>query len=263
MPVLGTVEPIHGALDDADTLARLLRGVDTIIHFAAITHAARTEDYLDVNSRGTEQLARAAARAGVSRFIHISTRAIHPDCGAYGMSKRLAEDAVRAHGVPHVILRLAEVYGTGSREGIDALLRLVRDWPVVPYPAGPVSLAPVLLDDALAAAVRALERPTLVDVTYTIAGPRTFTLPELIQTAAAVFGVRRLGVAVPLTAVAAMSRLASALGHAIIELDQIPRLTCPKDSRIDAARRDLGFAPTGFQDGLRRVVQERTLPGEF
>jgi NADH dehydrogenase len=126
-----------------------------------------------------------------------------------------------------------------------------------------VSLAPLLLDDALTAVVRAVERPALVDVTYTIAGPRTFTLPELIHTAAAVFGVRRLSVPVPLTAIALMSRLALALGQPAVKLDQIPRLTCHKDSNIDDAHRDLGFLPIEFEDGLRQIVQERTTSGGF
>jgi NADH dehydrogenase len=260
LPVMDAVEPVHGGLDDRDGLARLLGGVDTVIHFAAITHAARPEDYAAVNSRGTENLVQAATRVGVRRFIHISTRAIHAECGAYGASKRCAEEAVRSHPIAHVILRFAEVYGAGSREGIDALLGLVRRWPLVPYPAGPVSLAPLLIDDALSAVVRATERPDLVNVTYTIAGPHSVTLPELIRTASTVFGGRRWSVPVPLMAITLMSRLALALGRPVVKLDQIPRLTCPKESVIDDARRDLGFEPAGLQDGLRRIVQERGVP---
>jgi nucleoside-diphosphate-sugar epimerase len=173
----------------------------------------------------------------VLRFIDISTRAIHPDCGAYGRSKRFAEETVRGQRIGHVILRFAEVYGGGSREGIDALLRLVRRWPIVPYPAAPVRLAPLCLADAVGATVRALERPSLVDVTYTIAGPRTFSLPELIQDAAAVFGVRRLPLPVPLAAIAVLSRLAAALGRPVIRVDQIARLTCPK-AHISTLRRE-------------------------
>jgi len=263
LPFMDTVEQVHGGLDDRDELARLLGGVDTVIHFAAVTHAARADDYVTVNSRGTENLVQAATRAGVHRFIHISTRAIHAACGAYGASKRRAEDAVRGCPIAHVILRFAEVYGAGSREGIDALLGLVRRWPVVPYPAGPVSLAPLLLDDALSAVVRATERPALVNLTYTIAGPQSFTLPELIRTASTIFGVRRWSVPVPLTAIAVMSRLALALGQPVVKLDQLPRLTCPKDSVIDDARRDLGFEPTALQDGLRRIDRERGVPSPF
>src|SRR5262249_19141277 len=157
----------------------------------------------------------------------------------------------------------AEVYGAGSGEGIDALLRVVRRWPIVPYPGGAVSLAPLLVDDAVSAVVRAMERPALANVTYTVDGPRTATLPELIGMAAAVFGVRRMIVPVPLTVIAVMSRVALALGQPAVKLDQIPRLTCPKDSSIDAARRDLEFTPAELEDGLRWIVQGETPPRHF
>jgi nucleoside-diphosphate-sugar epimerase len=250
LPLVDGVEPVEGNLDDVEQLAALLRGVDIVVHLAAVTHAARAEDYLSVNGRGAERLARAAARAGVGRFVHVSTRAIHAECGAYGASKRFAEEALRAAGISHVILRFAEVYGAGSAEGVDALLRLVRRSPVVPYPAARALLAPLFVDDAIAALVRAVERSDLAGMTYTIAGPDTYSPRALIRAAAQAFGVRRVFVPVPLPALGVIARLGRIIGRSSVALDQLPRLTCPKDSCIDDARRDLGFSPRTLREGL-------------
>ena len=250
LPSVDGVEPVEGDLGDTDRLPALLRGADVVVHLAAVTHARRAEDYLPLNGRGTERLARAAARAGVGRFVHVSTRAIGPACGAYGASKGLAEEAVRAAGLPHVILRFAEVYGGGSAEGVDALLGLVRRWPVVPYPATCALLAPLFVDDAIAALVQSVERPRLAGATYTIAGPESFSPRELIRTAARALGVRRVMIPVPLAALGVAARLGRIAGRPGIALDQVPRLTCAKESRIDDARRDLAFSPRSLVEGL-------------
>ena len=135
-PPPGNVEIISGSLDTESELAAGVRHAAAVIHFAGATHANCEEEYIRVNGAGTERLVRAAAAAGVKRFILISSRAIRPDCGAYARSKLQAERAVQASGIPYAILRFAEVYGPESREGLNALIRFVRVSPIVPYPAG-------------------------------------------------------------------------------------------------------------------------------
>src|SRR5262249_10738962 len=59
--------------------AHALAGVDAVIHLAARVHAMNESlaeplpAYRQVNTAGTEQLARMAARAGVARMIYVST----------------------------------------------------------------------------------------------------------------------------------------------------------------------------------------------
>ena len=61
---------------------RDLEGVDAILHLAALSNdplgALHEEATVDINQRGTIQLARAAREAGVKRFIFSST------CSVYG-----------------------------------------------------------------------------------------------------------------------------------------------------------------------------------
>jgi nucleoside-diphosphate-sugar epimerase len=149
---------------------------------------------------------------------------------------------------------LAEVYGAGSHEGLEALAATVRRFPLVPYPSGAARLAPLWIDDAVDAVVQALTRPHLREDRYTIAGPRTYTLEAIIELLAAGLAVRRIGV--PLAAV--LFRMASRMplpgGGRVVRYDQIARLQCPKDSDIAAARRDLGFAPVDFEHGVARLL---------
>ena len=256
LPALDMVEPVDGRLDDEESLVPPLRGVDTVIHFAASTHASKAERYFTTNTAGTANLVRASQRAGVRRFILISTRAIRSECGDYARSKAAAEAVVRTSGLPHVILRFAEVYGGGSSEGLNALLDLVRKSPLVPCPVGGASLSPLWVDDAVDAVSRVVVRPDLPKDVYTIAGPRSYTLPQIIGIVAHRMAKRRLIVPIPLTLLPIIACLSTAIGGRRLRYDQISRLKCEKDSDIDDARRDLEFTPLAFEEGVKRFLSE-------
>ena len=247
------IETHAGSLDDLAGLLRGLRGVDVVVHLAAATHASRPETYFRVNAAGTEHLVEAARKAGVKRFIFISSRAIQPACGDYARSKWVAEQAVRSSGIPHVILRFSEIYGEGSSEGINALIALVRKVPIVPYPSGPVSLAPLFLDDAVTAVLRVIERPQIRNRTYTLAGPRVHDVREIVRIVSDAFALRRVRVPIPLGLLSLAARVSGMAGLPLIRPDQFSRLRCEKEHDIEAAKLDLGFSPIPFDEGIRRM----------
>src|SRR5205085_7990734 len=102
--------------------------------------------YGRINHLETAELARAAAAAGIKRFVFVSSiraqsgpHADHPlsetdparPTDAYGRSKLAAENAVRAAGVPFTILRPVLVYGPAVKGNFDRLIRLAqKPWPM-------------------------------------------------------------------------------------------------------------------------------------
>lgn len=257
-----TAQLVSGSLDNEAELLTSLRNVDAVVHFAGATHAGRGETYFRINGEGTQCLVRAAHRAGVKRFVHISSRAVRPECGEYAASKLQAESAVQAGGIPYVILRFSEIYGPGSPEGLNALIRLVRAALVVPYPAGAITLAPLWLDDAVTAVYRAVNTPEVANRVYTIAGPRAYRFPEVIRAVADAFSLKRLRVPVPIKLLAGLIRISAMVGKPLARSDQITRMLCQKDDDIESARRDFGFSPLPFEEGLR-ALQIGDLGREF
>ena len=116
---------VGGALEYPISYSKYLRGADLVIHAAGITHSDKTERYFAVNAHAGARLIRLAEKYGVKRFIYISTRAIGPGCGAYGVSKRMLEERLKVSSLEWVILRVAEVYGVTKNEGINALMKQV------------------------------------------------------------------------------------------------------------------------------------------
>jgi nucleoside-diphosphate-sugar epimerase len=67
--------PMSCSLDSIEPGA--LKECDTVIHCAAYVEPwGRFKDFYEVNVTGTERLLAAARKAGVKRFIHVSTEAV-------------------------------------------------------------------------------------------------------------------------------------------------------------------------------------------
>ncbi len=158
--------PLAGAgrvlvLGDADAStdwSAALEGIDCIVNCAALAHQGRKAGlemarYESANAGVVESLARAAARAGVRKFIQLSTvkvfgedsgeRAwtVRSECrpqGPYATSKWHGEQALRAiaaqSGMRYAIIRLPLVYGPGVRANLLALIRWVDRG--IPLPLG-------------------------------------------------------------------------------------------------------------------------------
>jgi nucleoside-diphosphate-sugar epimerase len=127
-------EILTGDLSNVGILHEGLAGCNHVYHLAAKTstsRASRHDSYV-VNVEGTENLCRAAIKAGIERFVHGSTAGIYgllmkspvdetaqprPN-SFYRYSKYLSEKIVQqysqSHDLPVVIARLSSVYGPRS-----------------------------------------------------------------------------------------------------------------------------------------------------
>lgn len=183
------------AVDFADpgSLAAALDGVDTVFHCAGRAHAFAEANDAELHRQANEWVtlntARAAAAAGVRRFVFLSSvKAIGepgavcvdesfdaPAETAYGRSKRAAEQGLEAiaaeTGMQIVCLRLAMVYGPGSRGNLERMMRLVAAgrFPSLPDTGNRRSLLHV--EDLVEAIVLAGRHPAAVQRTYIVAHP--------------------------------------------------------------------------------------------
>ena len=139
--------PSIGPLTD---WSEAVRGAQAVVHLAARVHHPNEEGAVDlyrtVNTEGTLQLARAAAAAGVTRFIYVSTALVNGSCtdgrapfredddfhprGIYGLSKAEAELglAQMSANMPMTVtvLRPPMVYGPGAAGNFKLLVRAIQ-----------------------------------------------------------------------------------------------------------------------------------------
>lgn len=127
------VEWIRGDLADTKALKKLARGAEAVIHVAGVVNAPDAAGFEEGNVTGTLNVVEAAVKAGVPRFVHISSLAARePKLSAYGASKKRAEKVVKASGLDWTIVRPPAIFGPRDTEMFE-LFRAAR-WGVLPVP---------------------------------------------------------------------------------------------------------------------------------
>jgi NADH dehydrogenase len=246
---------ICGDLLRPATYIPYIKGIDTVVHMAAVTHTNDINKYYRVNCEGTSQLLKVCRSHSVNRFIFISTRAISPDGGGYSRSKLTAERYVQESGMDWIILRIAEVYGISGDRGINAVLNQIQKFPIIPIiGSGEYNICPVHISDVINSIVEVIERPHIKNRVYNIAGPETFTYNEFIDRIMAVRRLKRIKIHMPISLLGAALRLSAPITKdRFIVLDQLTRLTSEKSDDISLAVEDLSFNPARIEDMMSKT----------
>jgi uncharacterized protein YbjT (DUF2867 family) len=157
------IDWIDGALHRPDSLLRLAADTDAVIHIAGLISGDRSA-FDAVNVGGTAAMIDAARKAGVRRFIHISSLAARePDLSAYGWSKDKSERLVAASGLDWTIIRPPAVYGPGDRETLE-LFKMARRGLVALPPAGRFSV--IHVEDLCRLILTVIDEPDTITETY-------------------------------------------------------------------------------------------------
>ncbi len=177
LPVRG--ETRVADLTDATQLPSLVKGCDAVIHTAALLNVAADPAALSVvNTEAVMNLYRAAAEAGVQRFVHLSGARLYgaqpgpmdeqaplAPRGPYALSKLAAEVFLREQetGPDWTILRAAPIYGRRGRHFAASLLAvgpiLKLTMPLLPrFSGGPMGTM-AHAEDVARALLFVLDRP--------------------------------------------------------------------------------------------------------
>jgi nucleoside-diphosphate-sugar epimerase len=251
-----------------------LDAYDCIVHLAArvhITTAANAQDsglFRLVNVQGTLHLARAAAAAGVRRFVYLSSVKVNgestlpgkpytesdmPDPqDAYGLSKLEAEVGLRAIAAETdmqvVIIRPPLVYGPGVKANFAALISLVRRVRVLPLGAIRNRRSMVALDNLVHFILTCVLHSRAANETFLVSDGHDLSTPDLVRGLSAALGVRVYLPAVPVWLLGAGARV---LGRPGV----VPRLAGSLQVDISRARELLAWTPpVSVQEGLQRAV---------
>ena len=220
---------------NADTdFSVALKNANVIIHCAARVHimednsSSSLDEFRDVNTYGTLNLAQQAADSGVKRFIFISTIKVNgestelgspfkPDdffipTDPYGLSKYEAEIGLRVisekTGMELVIIRPPLVYGPGVKSNFASMMKWVNSG--VPLPLGGINCnkrSLVSIDNLVDLIVTCIKHPNAANQTFLVSDDDDVSTTQLLVNMAIALNVSNRLISIPSTWLTVVAKL--------------------------------------------------------
>jgi nucleoside-diphosphate-sugar epimerase len=273
----------RGDLRDQASLERAVQGIDRVLHCAARTGPwGPQREYEFDNVRGLGTLADAALRAGVRRFVHVSSITVHGnDVGGevdetapmriqadpYTKSKvageKLLAAMIRDRGAPITIVRPGLVYGPRDSGSFGRFAEMLSRGKMVLIGSGSNHLPLIYVRDVALGILLASTAPSALGRAYLLVNDERVTQRQYLQTIASQLRVEEPRWRVPYRTAVGLGLIAETLGH-LSRSKHAPPLTrfgvqlLGGENRflIDRARRELGFVPqTDLAEGIRQSVR--------
>jgi uncharacterized protein YbjT (DUF2867 family) len=210
---LGQIGWLAADIFDPASLDRACDGADAVVNLAG-----SFADMDRVHVTGGGNVAKAAARAGATQYVHMS--AIGADAespSVYGRSKAGGEAAAR-DALPHaVILRPSVVFGRED-QFINRFAGLMRMLPIMPIIGGNAKFQPVYVGD-VGHAIAAALTPGYRAKTFELGGPNVMSMADINRWIAKQTGRNPLFIEMPDAAAAAMAKLTGWLPAAPMSWD--------------------------------------------
>lgn len=271
------VEVVLGDVTVEADLAAACAGRDVVVHAASLVTevAVADREYRRVNAEGSEALARAAAAAGVRRFVFVGSTSVHrPNSGRaldadtplepeeiYGRSKaeaerrlaRVADDT----GLELVIVRPSRIYGPRDTS-LARVFRAIDRRRFLLVGRCDAEIDFVYVTDVAAALASAVERGRGV---YLVGGPERVTLERFFSECARAVGRPLPSARLPIAPALVVARIVAWLWTRFgVEPPIAPkRFAFFQNSRVvdnSRAKADLGYEPAvSVRDGVTRTAQ--------
>jgi nucleoside-diphosphate-sugar epimerase len=278
-------QDVAGTLTDPDAVARAVAGVDGVVHLAArVSLAGPPAEFDAVNVGGTSLLLDAAERAGVRRFVQVSSPSVaHAGAsligvgagpadpaharGDYARTKAAAEllalDRDGRGGMAVVAVRPHLVWGPGDTQLVERVLDRAARGRLPLLDHGAALIDTLYVDNAADGIVAALDRARDVHGrAYVLTNGEPRTVADLLTGICRAGGVRPPAWRVP----AGLARAAGALVETVWRLrpgtDEPPmtRFLAEQLSTAHwfdqrATRAELGWTPAvGLDEGFARLA---------
>jgi nucleoside-diphosphate-sugar epimerase len=269
-----SVSRVHQEINGQTDWSNALHGVAVVIHLAARVHVLSESavdplvEFRKVNVEGTEHLARCAARAGVKRFVFISSIGVHglastsnpfdelsrpAPYNAYTLSKWEAEMSLmrvaEETDMEVVIIRPPLVYGAGAPGNFAQMMKALANGLPLPLASIHNQRSLVYVENLVDAIITCATHPRAVGQTYLINDGEDVSTPELL---------RQLGICMghPARLLRCPIRLLEWLGALAGKTDQVQRLVGSLQIDGRKIRLELNWTPPySLHQGLQKTAE--------
>lgn len=275
-------EVYRGDMTDRASLEAAVRDVDRVLHCAARVGPWGSEvEYQLVNVRGLMILLEAAMAAGVQRFVHVSSIAVHglvvggpvDEMAPYGVERdpysrskvageRVVQDMVKDKGARAVIVRPGLIYGPRDTNSFARFARMIEQGKMPIIGSGSNHLPLIYVTDVARGVLLASEADQAIGKTYLLVNDEPVTQRDYFNALAAGLGARAPRWRVPYQVVLGLGAVAEMVGHMISSAQPPPLMRFGVKQiggencfNITRARGELGFSPQiSLAEGVCRSI---------
>jgi len=178
-------------MDDA-ALAEALKGTDVVINLIGILHNSKKASFQAMHAELPARLAKLCNKLGVKRLVHMSALQASKDAPSYYLkSKAEGELAVLRSNknLDVTVFRPSIIFGRGDGF-INLFASLVKLLPVILLAKPNAKFQPIYVEDVAYAFVASLDNVDTYGKAYDLAGPKVYTLRQLVTYVADTLGKR-------------------------------------------------------------------------
>ncbi len=180
---VGQVVPMHLPITSDDAALRVaVEGADAVINLVGILTESGKRSFQALHADAPARLAKIAAEAGVSKFVHVSALGASAESkSSYARSKAAGEAGIRAAFPNATIFRPSIVIGPED-SFFNRFAQLANWSPALPLiGGGETRFQPVYVGDLADGIVAALDKPEAAGKTYEAVGPTAYTFRQLME----------------------------------------------------------------------------------
>lgn len=272
------VAVVRGDITDAGSLAPAVEQIDLIFHLAGMMGVWRPlSDYRLVNVNGSENLYKAAQKAGVRRFVHTSSHTVYglgygrfmtendplrPDADPYSLTKAEADRLIRrlmlTSEMETVILRPGTFFGPGDRLHFGRMAQKMKKGTGVIIGRGDNTLPFCYVTDVVDGFLLAAYHENAPGNVYNITNDQPLTQREIFDAIAEAVGGTRPRVHLPYLPIYygayVAEKIVAPLTHTKPVVTQLGAMMFGSDNKhsVEKARRELGFTPkVELREGIK------------
>ncbi|MFQ5430304.1 MAG: NAD-dependent epimerase/dehydratase family protein [Phycisphaerae bacterium] len=283
------VELVEGDLTNLASVERACEGVQCVYHAAArVGDWGPWPEFLKITVEGSNNLFDAAEKAGVPRFIHISSISVYGHRNEPGLvideteplgvkvhkwsyytrAKVMVEEELRRRHeagsrVKYTVIRPSWLYGPRDRATLARLAAMIRQGKAKLLGNGDNRLNVVYAGNVAEACLLAADNPKAVGQAYNCSNDGELTQRQYFDLLADALGEPRVTRTVPFKVAYGAAFVLEVLGH-LFKWKKPPMITryavwlMGRDTffSADKARRELGWKATvGYEEGIPSTVR--------
>ena len=246
---------VEADVHDPAVLRGLMCGMDAVINLVGVLHDNDSRPpygkrFSAAHVELPEKIVAAMQAEGVRRLIHLSAlKAAADSPAAYSRSKAAGEAVVlnAANSLDVTIFRPSVIFGPEDKF-LNVFASMLKHLPILPLIGANARLQPVSVDDVAQTILASLNNAASFGRVYELAGPRVYTLRELIDSLNELLGTQRPIVELPPSIASLLARLLAYLPSPPVSPDNLRMLQVGSVS--DGSANYPGWQPGSLEASL-------------